>query len=1297
MRRGVDVGFVIAERFDIETLVGAGGMGRVYRARDRLTGESAAVKFVSAVSRNLSDRFQREARLLASLQHPGIVRYITHGTASTGEHYLVMEWVEGEELARRLRRTGLGLDDSLALGQRLADALAHAHARGLVHRDINPRNILLAGCEPDRPKLVDFGVALLKDPGEEPLTRTGGVVGTPGYMSPEQVLGGREVDARADIYALGCVLFECLAGQRPFPGERNLAVWARTVFEVAPRLRTIAPEVPAALDQLVAEMLSIEPDARPADGAAVRARLGAIERAPVEVSGPSALSAGERRLFAVIVCGSVLGTDDATVEDAATRSQIATSVERPRAGATDRARAAALRAGASAERLLDGSLVASLSGDGAATDLAARAAVLALELRRLTAAPIALAIGRGEAAAGPLPIGDVIDRAAALCEALADQTLDVTVRIDDVTAGLLDDRFEVGGDAGGLDLRGERAEPGFRLLLGRPTACVGRAAELGALSSLFAAVSSSGTAAAALVTGPPGIGKSRLRHELCRHVREVRPDASIWIARGDPLGGGSPFALAARAVRAAAGIADGEPLDLQRRKLAARVGRHLTDEARGPTTEFLGELIGAPFEGREVLAAARRDPKIMGDQIRRAWEAFLEAETTAAPLVLVLEDLHWGDLPTVHLVDAALRALAERPFFLLAFARPDIDTVFPTLWARRSLHRIRLGELGRAAAAELCRSVLGPAAAPDLVERVIRLAGGNAFYLEELIRAAAAGGAAALPPTVIAMVQARLEGLSPDGRRLLRAASIFGQVFWAGGVAALVGGDPGEAQDWLDALAEEELVGRRARSRFPLEAEFSFRHDLVREAAHASLTDADRRLGHRLAGEWLEQVGERDPGVLAEHFASGGATDRAARLFARSAAQALDGNDLAAVIDRSGRARACRPDGELAGEIHRIAATAHLWLGDYAEADRLGRVAMDLLPAGSEEWYAAGGDLLTAAERRSLPDGIVEVADRLLEVRPDRASPALAAAIARAASHLYLAGRADAAGRYLAAAEKELAVLESVAPAVAGHILTARANERRVAAGDLWGSLVSYQRAAELFERGGDLRSTLLTRANLAYAWVQIGGYAEAEPILRELMAAGEQHDLPMVTWLARQNLARVLGELGAFDEARVHGADSLANYVALGDRRMATSSRIYLSIIEERAGELGRSREHARAAVEGAAAGRQLGDALARLAAVELAAGDPSAALDSARAARDAHREGGLDEVVPELWLVMARAEAAEGREETARTLLLAAWRALEVQAAAITDPTWRERFRRGVPPNAEIVATAAAWGVPR
>ncbi|HEU5055209.1 MAG TPA: protein kinase [Kofleriaceae bacterium] len=1290
----MDVGLVIAERFDIETLVGAGGMGRVYRARDRLTGEPAAVKFVSQMSSSLSARFQREARLLASLQHPGIVRYITHGTTTTGEHYLVMEWVEGEELGRRLRRTGMSLDESLAMARRIADALAHAHGRGLVHRDLNPRNILLAGREPDRPKLVDFGVALLKDPGEEPLTRTGGVVGTPGYMSPEQVLGGREVDARADIYAFGCVLFECLAGQRPFPGERNLAVWARTVFEVAPRLRAIAPGVPPALDQLVAEMLSIEPAERPADGAAVGARLAAVERAPVEPAGPSALSAGERRLFAVIVCGSARGTEDMTIDDAAPRSRIATSVERPRGrAAPDPARAAALRAGASAERLLDGSLVASMTGDGAATDLAARAAVLALDLRRLTAAPIALAIGRGEAA-GPLPIGDVIDRAAALCEALADEPFGVTVRIDDVTAGLLDERFEVGGDPGGLDLRGERSDPGIRLLLGRPTACVGRAAELGALGSLFDAVASGGTAAAALITGPPGIGKSRLRYELCRHVREVRPDASIWIARGDPLSGGSPFALAARAVRAAAGIADGEPLDVQRRKLSARVGRHLADEAHAATTEFLAELIGAPFEAREVLAAARRDPKIMGDQIRRAWEAFLEAESCARPLVLVLEDLHWGDLPTVHLVDAALRALAERPFFLLALARPEIDDVFPTLWSRRSLHRIRLGELGRAAAGELCRSVLGGAAAPELVDRVVRLAGGNAFSLEELIRAAAAGGAAALPPTVIAMVQARLEGLSPDGRRLLRAASVFGQVFWAGGVAALVGGDAGEAQDWLDALVGEELISRRGRSRFPLEVEFSFRHDLVREAAHASLTDADRRLGHRLAGDWLETVGERDPGVLAEHFASGGATERAAGLFARSAAQALEGNDLAAVIDRAGRARACGPDGELAGEIHRLAATAHLWLGDYVEADRLGRIAMDLLAPGSEEWYSAGGDLLTAAERRSLPDRIVEVADRLLEVDPGRPSPALAAAIARAASHLYLAGRAADAERYLVCAETELAVLESVAPAVAGHVLTARANERRVGAGDLWGSLVSYQRAAELFDRGGDLRSGLLTRANLAYAWVQLGGYAEAEPILRELVAAGEQHDLPMVTWLARQNLGRVLGELGAFEEARVHGTGALANYESLGDRRMATSSRIYLSIIEELAGDLARAGAYARAAVEGAAPGRQLGEALARLAAVRLAAGDPSGALDSARAARS---EGGLDEVVPELWLVMARAAAAEGREAEARALVLEAWRSLEARAAPIADPAWRERFRRGIRCNAEITSIAAAWAIPR
>ncbi len=189
----------------------------------------------------------------------------------------------------------------------------------------------------------------------------------------------------------------------------------------------------------------------------------------------------------------------------------------------------------------------------------------------------------------------------------------------------------------------------------------------------------------------------------------------------------------------------------------------------------------------------------MSEQMRKAWLDFLQAETAAHPVVLVLEDLHWGDFGTVRFIDAALRDRSDRPWMVLALARPEVHEVFPKLWAeRQNVQEIRLKELGRKAGERLVRQVLGDSVGPETIERLVQQAEGNAFYLEELIRAVAGGGKEgkdgkegkeqALPETVLAMVETRLGRLPLEARRVLRAASVFGEVCWEGGVNVLLGG-----------------------------------------------------------------------------------------------------------------------------------------------------------------------------------------------------------------------------------------------------------------------------------------------------------------------------------------------------------------------------------------------------------------------------------------------------------------------------------------------------------------------------
>jgi tetratricopeptide (TPR) repeat protein len=719
------------------------------------------------------------------------------------------------------------------------------------------------------------------------------VLGTLAYMAPEQARGDLDAGAGVDVFALGCVLFECLAGRPAFEGAHGFAVLAKILMEDPPRARELCPEVPPELDDLLASMLAKTAAGRPEDGAAVAVALGdlhagkAAQAAVAAAKGsPPTLTAGEQRLVSVILTGPEPGADGAG------RTLTPTEASVP----FEQVRADVSPFGAQIERLRDGSVIAVLSARGVATDQAARAARCALVMRgALPFAPMVLATGRG-VLDGKLPVGEVIDTAAALLRAAAPGHAHVLV--DEVTAGLLHERFDIVAEGGARELRGVRdaAEEPSRMLLGKPTPCVGRDREIATLEGLLGECVEEPVARAVLVTGPPGIGKSRVRHELLRRVRGGDGAVEVWSARCDALGGSVPFALLAKVLRAAAGLLDGEPLDVRREKLRARVERIVGRDRSDRLTPFLGELMGTPFpaEGNLGLRAARRDPRLLEDEMRSAFIDFLVAACEARPTLLVLEDLHWGDEASLRAIDLGLGAASARPLMVLAFARPEVRDLFPRLWIDRRIQEIGLGELGRRASERLVREALGEALDPAVTGRLVALAAGNAFYLEELIRATAEGHQADLPGTVLAMVQARLGALDPGDRRVLRAASVLGEAFWVGAVEAMVdAAATGDVRARLDRLAGQELVERRAQPRLANEIEYTFRHATIREGAYAMLTDRDRALGHRLASEWLERMGAGDLLLVtqsarhaeraAEEQLRSRDEDGAARAFARAA------------------------------------------------------------------------------------------------------------------------------------------------------------------------------------------------------------------------------------------------------------------------------------------------------------------------------------------------------------------------------------------------------------------------------
>ena len=266
--------------YQLGALVGAGGMGEVYRALDTKLQREVALKILPASFDGHPDRLarlEREARLLASLNHPGIAAIYgmaedDFGGRQPAASGLVLELIEGDTLAERLERGPLPLEQGLSIATQIADALVAAHAKGIVHRDLKPANVKITGA--GVVKVLDFGIAqATADPALEidTASRPGIVLGTAAYMSPEQVRG-EQVDARADIWAFGCVLFEMLTGRRAFPAASVASVMA-AIAATQPDLGALPASTPRALRSLIEDCLQKEASARPADIAAVRRRL----------------------------------------------------------------------------------------------------------------------------------------------------------------------------------------------------------------------------------------------------------------------------------------------------------------------------------------------------------------------------------------------------------------------------------------------------------------------------------------------------------------------------------------------------------------------------------------------------------------------------------------------------------------------------------------------------------------------------------------------------------------------------------------------------------------------------------------------------------------------------------------------------------------------------------------------------------------------------------------------------------------------------------------------------------------
>jgi len=1268
-------------------------MGVVFRARDRVSGEIVALKTLLSAERAAADRFAREARLLEELNHPRIVRFIAYGIEP--EPFLAMQWLEGEELRERLDREPLGLSASVQLASRVAEGLGAAHARGVYHRDIKPSNLFLEGGDLRRVRLLDFGVAYLSG-ATKVLTRTGSAIGTPGYMAPEQARGERGVDGRADLFSLGCILYECLTGRGPFLGDHAVAMLVSVLLEQPPPPSALVEGIPPELDALVIALLEKDPEARPSSADEVLRRLRAV---PLEDARPAprparALSLGGAELRMISL--AVLRPAELVDPEAAAAAQ--TSVD----GSLDETALAeprldpALRAlSADVLRLPDGSMLA-IFEESTAADQARRAFTCARLLVERWGGSAVVITARAAVSRGGM-LDELIELSAGL---LAEARLG-EVLMDDLSYGLVSHELQATRRGGGWVL-GESLERPARRPVEAPF--VGRRRELSSLLGLAEESFEEPRAAVVIVSADGGMGKSRLLEELCEAMTESEFEApSIWRARCQSTMEQAALSLIRGLLRAAAALhADGSgpaglgPMRAACERSASAGGGRAPLEA---SWLFLAHLLGEPPPPDDAstgcgglgaeLAAARRDPSLMAERVQGAWIDLLSATCSAGPLTLVIEDLHFADRASLQLLERTIRRLEDRPLLLIAAARPQLRDRFPQLWGPLQPELLHLKPLSSRAMRQLLEASGGAPLGEALAEPLLARAAGNPYFLEQLLAAHRQGIGGELPASLMLVLERRLMRQPEEARRSLRAASVFGASFWAGAVRGLTGLDEGSSQEWLEHLEQEALVRVESRCRYPGEREYGFRQDALREASYAMLPADERALGHSLALDWLWGVGERDPSLLRHHAEAAGRSAEAARHQVAAARQALDANDRAEAGELASMALEGAEEEAIVGGAHLVLALVAKWRGDRVAQRRHALEAMRALPAGSDGYCDASAEAVIAADRLGDSAALAELCARLLDSLPAGApSLAQATAAARVAGVAVLADAPAVAGPLLRWLEAKREAIEA-APAGAArlHQTLAVCAQR---GGDPARVLGHTRAAIQAFREAGDARNLCVQRVNHASGCLDLGLLEEAEENLLHAIEDAATIGLPGVAAAARQNLAWVVGLRGEFERSERLGEEAIEVLVELGDARMAAYAELYRGRVRFLAGDLEGAEAASLAALGRAAGDRTIAANVAALrSGVELARGELERSLEEARrAARIREEAGGLLEGETFVGLALARAQLAQGEFEAARAYAERGAAELRARAEAIADPAIRAHFLEDAPDHAALLA---------
>ncbi|MEW6756677.1 MAG: protein kinase, partial [Acidobacteriota bacterium] len=998
--------------YEIVEEVGRGGMAAVYRAYHRAMDRWVAVKVLHGTFAQEEDarvRFGREARLMARLEHPHLLP-IFDFDPDHEPPYLVTRLLEGGSLRDALRLGPLPPQEAAFLLDQVASALDFAHRKGVLHRDIKPSNILLD--LDGNAYLTDFGLARRGTAGDRGggLTLPGAILGTPTYMAPEQAMGGGGMDFRADVYALGAVLFEMLTGSPPFPGDSAIAVAVAHMNAPVPSARQAVPQLPEAVDGVLGRALAKSPRDRFLSAAdlsrAAEAALGHLAtRAPVALSraarqyGRSRVGGGSEGHRTTPTPGAARGGAEGhrprpgsseqmglVVALVATFSEWLEPME-AEGGEEGRQEAARIRTllgataaafGASVEGPAGNTLLAvwGLDGvlpEGAPANSVRAALALAGKARAASGEdPPPLEAG---IAAGPalLSIREESSRTTAsgpvlsLASRLAGAAPPGSVLLSPDALRLVRGLFDL-AEGPSLQIRGRPAPvASYRVLGEKPThlrlpsptfdglatRTVGREREEAALREAFEAVASGSGPRVVALLGEAGIGKSRLLADLLHHVDLRAEPAWFFLGRAQPEAARKPLALFSDLLSNRFGSAMEDPGAPWRDRVRKGLGPFFPETGGEPDEELVDVLAGLAGAPNSDVAPSEWGRRAVEGLTRFFWRA-----SRIHPVLLALEDFHGCDALSLEVLRVLLTREGPLPVVAVCLARPSLYARFPA-WSEGlpGFSQWVLEPLGEAEARALVRDLLQrvPDLPTPMVEGLVRRAEGNPLFLEELVRTLLEEGAivrgdsewrvdasrlagGSLPTSLLGLLKARLDPLSPGERVVLQRAAAVGRVFWTGAVDHLAQAD-GLSPDLGRALHSLEVRGvvrPHPASALPDSAEFSFASPLFREAVLDTVPRRLLRAYHSGAADWLaarSPLGDPDfEWRLAEHLEHGGRGSEAAARYLRAGERLLAEGSAAEALSVLERAARLSPEGSLAAAARLRVAEAKLSAGDPAGA-----------------------------------------------------------------------------------------------------------------------------------------------------------------------------------------------------------------------------------------------------------------------------------------------------------------------------------------------------------------------------